>query len=201
MDYFTQPPASSRDEVPPPPTAPESTSSIGPANSSRPGSAHGAFGGPQSSLRPSSIRIRRLPSASLVPQINVQGPDDGIADGGKGEQAGRRRSSSAPQPMHLSTAPRIDLTRQRSADLHMPSVREEPSEPYKGSPHLSNPAARAFGAMRRLSTTARSAFVPQRLDGSTRPNASREVGEYESGVVDLLDVVGPLNPMFDQLLR
>lgn len=45
--------------------------------------------------------------------------------------------------------------------------------------------------MRRLSTTARSAFVPQRLDGSTRPNASREVGEYESGVVDLLDVVDP----------
>ena len=188
MDYFHQPGAQNRDEITPSPAAPNSSTSINPPTPPQQDTAQVPYVRPREPLRTSSVRIRRLPSTPLVPQINVEGADDGTSR--QGEEVGRRRSSSAPQRMHLSTAPLNDLARQRTEGSHMPSVKEETSPPHVSLPQPSNQRATTPGRMRKASTSARSALGLERVGSRMRSSLSPPFDEYEAGVVDLLDVVG-----------
>jgi hypothetical protein len=185
MDYFTQPGGRSRDEITPSLAEPSS----GPRTPSRRGSAQVRYNRPQTPLQPSSIRIRRLPSTPLIPQINVEDTNTGnaVVDA---QQVGRQRSSSEPQQMNLSSLPPNDLTKQRTAASYMPSVKEETSASVLKSPQTPTQIAATPGRRRRASTSARSALGLERVGSRLRPTPSHPVREYESGVVDLLDVVG-----------
>lgn len=191
------------------------------------------------SLRaPSNIRIRRLPSSTAVNQLRPathEGPHTPSAIQEDVVEAGRRRSSSAPQRPNLDQLYAQDLARQRTVDVpqasRMPAIREgEQATPTRGSLHpgysqhghldgrdgsrpttpgidvqdmamgtpppervgATGPAmhsagnaaqrARGFGLSRFRSSTA-----------STAPRDSRPVSqdEYESDVIDLLDLVDP----------
>lgn len=196
MDGSTQPSSPDHDEITASPAAPTFTSFIGPSPSPR-GSAHGPLSRPNALARTSSIRIRRLPSTPLVPQINVEDADTGGA-GGNGDQVGRQRSSSAPQPGLLSTT-LSDLARQRTGGSHMPSVREDASELVPASHVASKQSATMPDRMRRASTSARSFLRLERGDSASRPTPTpnSSVHEYEPGVVDLLDVVGECKVVSD----
>jgi hypothetical protein len=192
MDYFTQPGGANRDEVTPLPARANSTSSRSPNPSSRRGSLHAFPSRPRAPTRPSTIRIRRLPSSHLTPQINVEDTDAGNASA-QGEQVRRRRSSSEPQRPYLPTTPLNaipvkDLTRQRTEGSHMPSVREEPHDPGLQVPLPRPQTPTTPGGRRRASTSVRAGL--ERIGSRLHPIPSLPVPEYESGVVDLLDVVG-----------
>jgi hypothetical protein len=77
----------------------------------------------------------------------------------------------------------------------MPSLREETPEPYSKPPQSSDQSGTTPGRMRRASTSARSALGLGRVESRLHPTLSHPVDEYESGVVDLLDVVGPFGPL------
>lgn len=77
----------------------------------------------------------------------------------------------------------------------MPSLREETPNPYSKPPQSSDQSATTPGRMRRATTSARSALGLGRVESRLRPTLSHPVDEYESGVVDLLDVVGPFGPI------
>src|SRR4051794_9990191 len=67
--------------------------------------------------RPPSIRIRKLPSTTAIPQINApRGSDGGSAP--ESERTGRRRSSSAPMRPNL---PPLNPTGQGTAIGHLPA--------------------------------------------------------------------------------
>lgn len=74
----------------------------------------------------------------------------------------------------------------------MQSVREETSEPGIQSPEPSTQIPTTPGRMRRASTSARSALGLETAGSKLRPTSSRPIREYETGVVDFLDVVGLL---------
>lgn len=194
MDYFTQPRAGNGDEINPSPGAPGSTSFTGAFTPVGRDNVSNDHSQPQTPRYPSSIRIRRLPSTPIVPQLNVEYTNDNNARG-LGVQVGRRRSSSEPQRLHLSPIPHTDLTRQRTGGSYMPSVKEETSEPHPGIPRAETHTANKTERMRRVSTSARSALGLERVGSTLRPTPSHPTQEYESGVVDLLDVIGSLAPM------
>jgi hypothetical protein len=203
MDYFTQPPSPNRDEITLLPALPTPNSSVPQQTGSRRSSALDPQGRPHTPLRPSSIRIRRLPSTPQVPQINVEDTDHAKLSG-HGEQVGRRRSSSEPQRMHLSAGPPYELVRQRTGVSHapsgsyMPAVREEVAEPQAGSLQVPELHTSVPGRMRRASTSARSALGLERVGSKLHPSVTQSSSDYEDGVVDLLDVVGSWTPLLKE---
>lgn len=190
MDYFSQPRPRSRDEITPLPATPRPNSSLGQPTPSGQDSASQSHIRPQAQLQPSSIRIRRLPTPTLVPQINVEDADDINARGDHGGKVGRRRSSSEPQRSRPLTGLPNELERQRTISPRMPAVREDIAESRISTPLPSNQDATTSGRVRRASASARSALGLRRVNTERIPSLSHPHSEYESGVVDLLDVVG-----------
>ncbi|KAK3076956.1 hypothetical protein LTS18_011559, partial [Coniosporium uncinatum] len=214
MDYFDQRPQSNRSEgqtvTPGPATTPSqplyrpsSQSNLAPTQTN-----------PR--LRSSTVRIRRLPS-SLNPRIprkppsssdnnnnknnnrrrsngSDEGPEDSTA------QTGRRRSFSEPAARPPAEAP------------HMPTIVEPPTagqdaDVTNDPATATAAAATAQPAVRPTPGRIRSAYqgltrIPSRLTGGGRElNEPSEVGsqrqsnaaahEYDSDIVDYLDVVDP----------
>ena len=145
--------------------------------------------------RPPSIRIRRLPSTPSIPRINGGPTTDGAPDQ-QGQPPGRRRATSAPMRPNLPP----DLARQATATSHLPALAEESSAPQLHSTapplatdgHLAPPAA-SVGRMRSGSASSRlrrmGSNLSARLAAPLPPPPTAE-DEYESEIVDMLDVVG-----------
>jgi hypothetical protein len=188
MEDHLQPKAPSHDGISASPAAANSTF-IGTSSNPGRGTAHGPSSRPRVPLRLSTIHLRRLPSTPSVPQINLEDTNSGNA-GGNGEQDGRRRSSSAPQPMAPSTGPFRDMASQRTGDSHISSIREENLDAATRPTQLSVPTASSRGRRRRVSTSARSALGLESVSSRQRAVSSQPLREYEPGVVDLLDVLG-----------
>ena len=136
------------------------------------------------SSRPSSVRIRRLPSSPNLAQLAAQDGRDKETD-----QDGRRRSLSAPQePQWRSSTPRADLTRQRTSTA-MPSVAEDaPYATPETEDQLDVPTQPRRGRFRRASNAMSSMIGRPRTPGG--PDEYTGSNEYDSELVDLLDVVG-----------
>lgn len=155
MDYLTQSSTSDGDDITPSLAGPHLIAPTRTITSSRRGRPQSPYDRDELPRRPSSIRIRRLPSTPLVPQISVESAHSG-SPGGDGEQVGRRRSSSAPQPMLSSVAPLDNLARQRTGSSHMPPLKEESLEIASGSPQMSVPSLAVPGRRQRAGSVARS---------------------------------------------
>jgi hypothetical protein len=146
---------------------------------------------PQTPRRPPSIRIQRLPSTPAIPQLNGPGSSDDPSDH-EGERTGRRRAASAPMRPNLPP----NLIRQGTATgTHLPSLTEESSAPqlHPNAPpptidgHLAPPAA-PVGRMR--SGSLRLRRIGSNLGARLGPPPALPADEYESEIVDMLDVVG-----------
>jgi hypothetical protein len=202
MDNSEHPNNSSRDgnSVPlvsiQPPTSPTAV----PPSPSQQSSTRNRVGPPPNLQRQPSIRIRRLPSSQGLGRVNTQSSTDGYV-----EPTGRRRSNSAPQG---SRSQYLQPPRPRQApETHnMAPLIEEDSRPDRTPPpqhlapdYLAVPAASTgpttrVGRMRSASNAAaRSALGSlQRMRTSSPVPTEQELRdmEYESEIVDLLDVVG-----------
>ena len=146
-------------------------------------------------VRRRPISIRRLPSASN----RLSAGSDGDPPSRSGSTRGR--STSAPQPPHLAppTGAAQRLTRQstRQGPQDLPTLREESTQPQQMPPahvdHLTVPGQvdgavdhQPTGRRRSLSNAARS--MVSKL--SSEDHADYPPHEYETEVVDLLDVIG-----------
>ncbi|KAF2089025.1 hypothetical protein K490DRAFT_38629 [Saccharata proteae CBS 121410] len=166
--------------------------------------------------RNTSIRIRRIPSSinvsqlAQIPQGNIAPPLAPRAQAIREEEAfsgGRRRSSSEPQRYHWNppNAEDNNLARAATREGQLPQLNDDPANPYAtvrsnperpARPSLVPPAATAGpGRLRRYSQATRSALglnnnrsTTNVTDQSSQFDGSHE---YESGLVDLLDVVDP----------
>lgn len=134
----------------------------------------------------SSLGIRRLPSTPRATRAPGQSSENDVPDN-DGGTTGRRRSLSAPQWVQRSSMPRKDLRRQTTSGSYLSAVAEgelsaglSPPQPLP----LGTTTTRRF---RSGSTSARSTKALQRW--SSKLSAPAE-DEYESEVVDLLDIVG-----------
>jgi hypothetical protein len=141
--------------------------------------------------RPPSIRIRRLPSTPVIPQINAPRGSDGGSNL-ESERTGRRRSSSAPMRPNL---PPLNPTGQGTANERLPALTEETSAPQlntnaplvSADGHLAPPAA-PIGRLR--SGSLRLRHIGSNLGARLAPAPTAPEDEYESEIVDMLDVVG-----------
>ncbi|KAL9101384.1 MAG: hypothetical protein Q9163_003342 [Psora crenata] len=145
--------------------------------------------------RLSNIRIRR-PSALTIARND--------SEYGEVIQSGRRRSSSAPQRPQGLGVPEVDIPGRGTMATSMAAVREEPtvgtyrllhpatSRPSQGSgtveQTLSPVAPRS--RVRRVSKATLSAFgIEDKEPVSAAANTADQ--EYDSSIIDLLDVVDP----------
>ena len=150
---------------------------------------------PPTQRRPPSIRIRRLPSTPAIPQINEPRSSDGGSDH-EGAPTGRRRASSAPMRPNLPT----NLIRQGTATSHLPALTEESSAPqlHSNAPPpatdgLLAPPAAVVGRARSGSASSRLRRMGSNLSArlaASLPAPPTAEDEYESEIVDMLDVVG-----------
>ncbi len=168
------------------------------------------------SLRPSNIRIRRLPSSNSTTRpvsatsdfADLESPqvDDAVAT--------RRRSLSAPQRTNLET-PGVDLARQSTVEPYMQTIVE--GAPSSARPAGSSSANRFDGptapttpailelpqdvanvadgaqAMHSAGNAARSNRGLRRFRSGVLPSRrddNLDSREYSADVVDLLDLVG-----------
>ena len=144
---------------------------------------------PRSSIREPSIRLRRFPSVEQVPSVVLPPIQD------DGDVPGRRRSSSEPQrPTLLSdgtllaTTPAVAThgSGRRRARSHLENIQEVSSpttprneipQPLYEVPTAAPDNPPPVGRMHRAATY-------------TGGAASRPHTEYESSLVDILDLVG-----------
>ncbi len=151
---------------------------------------------PPSPTRRRPIGIRRLPSASSN-RLSAGESDDGHL-GRSG--SGRRRSNSAPHsnpPSAGGGSPR--LTKQRTHEPELATVREEATRPAQRQQHQTlqvpgqentidrTQTAAGVGRRRSVSNAARS--MMSRFSDHENENPPHE---YENDVVDYLDVIGRL---------
>jgi hypothetical protein len=143
-------------------------------------------------LRSQSIRIRRFPSSSAVAQANARNSTESAEASSERSGGGRPRSSSEPQRGVAGLRPPTPRTGPQTAiissiaeeapheDSSFPQpVQQPPRPPSGGRLHSSSRAARsALGGLRRLESLSRLEAVPAVED------------EYESEIVDVLDLVG-----------
>ena len=154
---------------------------------------------------PSTVRIKRLQS---TPRINVLFPSDGgiqiqEKDEDRVAGTGRRRSESAPQPLHQDLANRT-LKRQRTSMALLPTLREGNMELTRqntigvaGATRGSTQTGRRFRSASNLSRSSRGSDGSGgvKLSSFSKRNSRLMSGttrEYDSNVVDVLDVVGKL---------
>lgn len=148
------------------------------------------------SLRPATIRLRRLPSSPDVNRTSQvsQASTGNLQNGGNrpvsdnvDDIVGRRRSFSAPQrPQHLSAPP--DSTLRPPTPEFLPSVDENAAYASE-EPPSPRPTA-SMGRMRSASNVARSVIRRSRGASSPGPQAPTPANEYDPDVIDFLDVVG-----------
>ena len=175
-------------------------------------------GGPPSleSLRqPSSIRIRRLPSGFNTPRPGSQQADQTSSQRDLG-LTGRRRSQSDPHRYGANLAPpALDISRQRTHEMptlteETPGARHAPSEstqdwyeaqetPRPQTPAIEmddgSPAERVITGASNMQDAGNAARANRglqrfRTGGSAMPRDAPAADEYNSDVVDLLDLVG-----------
>lgn len=174
----------------------------------------------ESMRAPSSIRIRRLPSGMSTPRPGTQPSEQtGTVTEQDFATGGRRRSTSEPQHYGASLAPpEMDLSRQRTQE--MPTItegvqaarppRSEDSQsfhevgetPYTPGPASTNasdngePASRVLTGASAMADAGNAARANRglrrfRTAASSAPrNEQPAADEYDSDVVDLLDLVG-----------
>ena len=147
---------------------------------------------PPRPLRHSNIGIQRLSSYTRLSQANA--PNERL------EQSGRRRSSSEPQRPQNVAVPGDGVSRHISASSPMPLVVEEPT--YTSRRPANNASSARSQAPAGLAPPIPSGSRSRVNSGSSRrrswlqwdrPNAVPENTpgqEYDSSVIDLLDVVG-----------
>jgi hypothetical protein len=137
----------------------------------------------------SSIRIRRVPSTPLIhqPSVRFQEPEPVRED----EPDGRRRSTSEPQRPAWIGASNTGRGRLASTASHMPNLPEESLGPNRADkqaqPTLHAPPQ---GRLRRATVAAGSAVGLRRASNTPTDGGESHSNEYESNLVDLLDVVG-----------
>lgn len=145
--------------------------------------------------RPSTIRIRRMPSSPALPQ------EDAMNNYGRvSPVANRQRTASEPQGPHM--LPTITGGDEFNAPqaAYMPPVHEEAMHtilehhiPQQHSDRLA-PATADTGRLRSASNATRRGLnrMSSRLSATPSQAMQRE-NEYESEVTDLLDVVGKIS--------
>jgi hypothetical protein len=137
--------------------------------------------------RPPSIRIRKLPSTTAIPRVNAPSGGDGGSDLESGATS-RRRSSSAPMRPNLPAG-------LAAATEHLPALTEETSAPQ---PHTNAPPVSADGHLappavptgRLRSGSLRLRHIGSNLSARLAAAPPAPNDEYESEIVDMLDVVG-----------
>jgi len=142
---------------------------------------------PQINRRP--IGIRRLPSTNLRQDL---GEANGGASGNVSRaSSGRGRSSSAPQHLQVNVQG-PSLTRQSTRQSLLPTVEEHSTVNATTDRDSMNAVAGTPHRRRSVSNAARS--VISRFSDHSR---ERQETEYDSDVVDLLDVLGTLFLMLE----
>lgn len=147
---------------------------------------------PDSSRRP-SIRIRRFPSyqsasqSNLASQTSTQDHAFTNADpGAEPETTGRRRSSSEPQRMFLNPPEaRSQRLSGRVSLSHMPNITEGASQQNVSPPLNQQPVPAVDEKSLR-----RSRGRLFRTSSNNAANVDQRQEEYDSGLVDVLDLVG-----------
>ncbi|KAF2816697.1 uncharacterized protein BDZ99DRAFT_434170 [Mytilinidion resinicola] len=144
----------------------------------------------------SGFRLRRLASSNSlyqqpvrssanVPQTQQHDTNDGPSN--------RRRSSSEPQRPQLSAlADDLAIRRQMTAQSnYLSPVQEDGSAHPSNSENLSVPPIAPSGSRRRASTSARN--ILHRLPSGTNMLAAsgQDHQEYDSNIIDMLDVIDP----------
>ncbi|ODH47940.1 hypothetical protein GX48_05962 [Paracoccidioides brasiliensis] len=172
----------------PPPTPPPASSGAGASNETRSALLLAR------SQRP-SIRVLRRPSAQLVTRLsNLQGDNIPIQHNVVDIRT-RRRSSSEPQQRQIFGEPSANTMPTAAIYAPMSPVAEEPSKnvsPQLGArPQLSRNRTK----LRRASVSALSSLGLIRASTVNGPEveaaSNRLPNEYDTGLVDLLDVVDP----------
>lgn len=134
------------------------------------------------------IGIRRLPSSNLR-QAYEAAASPGDASGNVSRSSTvRGRSTSAPQSAGLTVPGSIGLTRQSTRQSQLPSVAEHGPAHTGGEADRNTMNEAGAGGIRRrrsISNTARSI-----MSRFSDPSRERQEPEYDSDVVDLLDVLG-----------
>jgi len=152
---------------------------------------------PAAFSRSSTVGIRRLPSARRIPtHVTLTAPDQGheIAEEEETEHGGRRRSTSAPQPATRQTDT-SDPSRRTNRSSHiLPAVEEVSGHTPITTPAAAQPRPGWFS--RRLpsqSATSTLGLQPETSrDGLPKQQAQRTpTHEYNTNIVDLLDVLDP----------
>ncbi|KAK8230582.1 integral membrane protein [Phyllosticta capitalensis] len=159
-------------------------------------------------LRPQTIRLRRLPSASIPRLETIQSPVDGQqAQDEEQWQSNRRRSSSEPQRPSFNPADLPQTTRapmNNMATVPESTVPElppnpdgqenyEPVEEQRPATANAPPRPPGPGRFRRMSTAALGPFARNRGGGGAPGQMSQLPPEleYDPRIVDLLDVIDP----------
>ena len=144
--------------------------------------------------RPSTIRIRRIPSSPAPAQEEPVNYNYGRASPIGG--SGRRRSASEPQPMQLPPPIHTSGDYGGPQANYMSPVQEETThtipehpEPHQQADHLA-PATANTGRLRSASNATRKGLKRMSSRLSTPSQAPQKENEYETEVTDLLDVVG-----------
>ena len=134
--------------------------------------------GPSSVSSP-PILLRRLTSVDRL---------EGLDDGGDTGRGRRRRSTSTPQRQQRPGFPQPDLKVETTAASDLPIVVEEHSEGT--NPQLLAPQPARLGRMRAASNAARSIVSGRPRASSSTSRPAERSRNYESDVVDILDVIG-----------
>lgn len=144
------------------------------------------------SVREPSIRIRRLPSYNAVPQpqdVAGQSSDDEVA------QSGRRRSASDPERLHLRVPEGSGHDSRRRGGATSALGHEPLPEIVEGAPiNLSGTVLDSSEGTEKKKPLRRhrGRFFRRGSNGTvaSHSSAGRAEEEYESGLVDYLDLVG-----------
>ena len=176
------------------------------------------FSRPTVPNRPSTIRLRRLPSSAAIAQNNLQAPNDNRPLSA-GSGSGRRRSTSAPQrftstgrPQTYSPTPAtVSQLPQQLEDIaeaptltsagHVADTGNEafPSldgnEPATGLapvPTAEPNVGRSVSGRLRSGSNALRNRLSLTSSATARPLSEQEIAnaEYDARIVDMLDVVG-----------
>lgn len=135
----------------------------------------------QVTVKQRPIGIRRLPSSNLR-----QGYDADANGGVSRSGSARGRSTSAPQHLSPNDPNTSNLTRQNTRQSLLPTVTEDvASHPATDRETMNETGGRVPSRRQSIGNTARS--VLSRFSDHSR---EREESEYDTQVVDLLDVLG-----------
>ena len=136
--------------------------------------------------RDPTIRIRRAPSTTAMPQSNAD-TNTNLQAEEVSEHKTRHRSASAPQRFLGTTSPRSNVQRQQTT-ARLPALHEGRLAPDS---HATGPFLQAEATTERARSGSRSGWSAlglRRTASTAAPPSSRT--EYQPEIVDVLDVVG-----------